>query len=145
MLQGFVDSSGAVDYSGYDRSLWNPWTARKHCLKVETCKTKSDKRKKESELGVRPCALLKLPYFDPIQFVAIDIMHNLFLGTPKRIFGIWIEKGIIMKHHLLIIDELASKFTVPSNICRLPINMSSNYASFKAAQWSTWQSILLSF
>ena len=121
----FVDSS-AVDYSGYDRSLWNPQTARKHCsdcLKVETCKNKSDKRKKESELGVRPCALLKLPYFDPIQFVAIDIMHNLFLGTSKRIFGIWIEKGIITKHHLLLIDELTSKFTVPSNIGRLPINV----------------------
>ena len=43
----FVDSLGAVDYSGYDRSLWNPRTARKHrsdCLKVETCKTKSDKK-----------------------------------------------------------------------------------------------------
>ena len=26
----FVDSSGAVDYSGYNRSLWNPRSARKH-------------------------------------------------------------------------------------------------------------------
>ena len=54
------------------------------------------------------------------QFVAIDIMHNLHLGTSKRIFfGIWVEKGIITRHHLLLIDELASKFTVPSNIARL--------------------------
>ena len=59
------------------------------------------------------------------------MMHNPFLGTSKCIFGIWIEKGITTKHHLLLIDELASKFTVPRNIGRLPINMSSNYASFK--------------
>uniref|UniRef100_A0A1X7TTT6 Transposase domain-containing protein n=1 Tax=Amphimedon queenslandica TaxID=400682 RepID=A0A1X7TTT6_AMPQE len=137
-------SSGVVNYSGYERSLWNPRTASKHrsdCLKVESCKTKSETKKMESLLGVRPCALLKLPYFDPIQFVAIDIMHNLFLGTSKRIFGTWIEKGIITKQHLLSIDKLTSTFTVPSNIGRLPLNMSSNYLSFKAAQWSTWTTV----
>ena len=65
---------------------------------LETCKTKSDKRKMESELGVQPCALLKLHYFDPIHFVAIDLMHNLFLGTSKRIFfGIWVYRK--RNHH----------------------------------------------
>lgn len=41
---------------------------------------------------------LNLPYYDCIRFAIIDPMHNLFLGTPKRILQQqWIENGLISK------------------------------------------------
>ena len=133
--------SKQTDFSGFNRALWEPRTAEKHrsdCLKIQSCVTKSAVRLKESELGVRPCALLNLPNYDPIQFVAIDIMHNLFLGTAKHMFSVWVDMGLLSKPTLQLIDQMASKFVVPGNIGRLPVNISSNYSSFKAAQWSSW-------
>ena len=91
-----------VDFSGYDRIHWQPRTNDGHrtdCSKILSCTTKSSVRETEAYYGVRPCALLELPYYEPIHFVAIDIMHNLFLGTPKHMFNWWIENGIISKQH----------------------------------------------
>ena len=31
-------------------------------------------------------------YFDAVKFTAIDPMHNLFLGTAKYVFKLWIKK-----------------------------------------------------
>ncbi|KAJ2911826.1 hypothetical protein MD484_g8588, partial [Candolleomyces efflorescens] len=36
------------------------------------------------EHGVRYTPLLRLPYFDPIQFTVLDTMHNFFLGLLER-------------------------------------------------------------
>lgn len=124
--------------------MWEPRTVEKHrsdCLKVLSCATKNGIQQTESELGVRPCALLNLPYYDPIKFVSIDIMHNLFLGTAKHIFTIWIETGLLTKDKLSLTNDTISHFVVPNNIGRVPSNIASNYFSFKAAQWSTWTTI----
>ena len=32
--------------------------------------------------GIRWSAMLTLPYWDPVAFLAVDLMHNLFLGKP---------------------------------------------------------------
>ena len=67
-------------------------------------------------------------------------MHNLFLGTAKHIFTIWIETGLT-KDKLSLINDTILHFVVPNNIGRVPSNIASNYLSFKAAQWSTWTTI----
>lgn len=92
----------------------------------------------ESLYGVRLCALLDLPYYNPIRHVAIDTMHNLFLGIGKHMFRVWLELGLISKEDLSVIDDLSSKFTTPRDVGRLPLNVSSNFSNFTAAQWSTW-------
>ena len=129
------------DFSGFDRELWEERTAKRHrddCMKIKSCTTKTSSREMESSCGVRPCALLDLPYFDPIKLVAIDAMHNLFLGTAKHMFQVWLELEL---QQLAIIDDFASKFAVPNNVGRLPLKISSNHSSFKAAQWSSWTTI----
>ena len=140
----FSVSSRPYDFSGYDRNSWELRTAEKHradCLKVQSCVTKTSIREIESQLGVRPSALLRLAYYNPIKFVAIDAMHNLFLGTSKRMFLYWVESGIISNDNLKFIDQVASSFVVPNNMGRLPLSISSNHASFTAAQWLTWTTI----
>ena len=39
----------------------------------------------ESRYGIRYSVLLALPYFNAVRFTVVDVMHNLFLGTAKRI------------------------------------------------------------
>lgn len=70
--------------------------------------------------GVCNSVLLALPYFDPIHFIAIDVMHNLLLGTGKHSFEIWVEKGLLTKPKLIEIEKKARMFSVPAGIGRLP-------------------------
>ena len=138
-----VGGTGA-DYSGFDRVNWvfrDNLTHRQHCDEVRKEKTKTGMRKKESEFGVRYSNLLMLPYFDPVRFTVVDVMHNLFLGTGKHVFKVWVQLDMLTCNKLQEIDRRISKFTVPNSIGRLPINIASNYGGFKAIQWLTWTTV----
>ena len=45
---------------------------------------RADRKLLEKETGIRFTELFRLPYWDPTRQVAVDIMHNLFLGIIKR-------------------------------------------------------------
>ena len=87
------------------------------------------KKALESKYGVRYSILVALPYFDPIRFTVVDPMHNLYLGTGKHMFKVWIKTEIIQKCHLTEIDKLVKSFSCPVGIGRLPNKMSSNYGN----------------
>ena len=103
--------------------------------------TKSGMMAAESQHGVRYSILLALPYFDPIRFTAIDSMHNLFLGTGKHIFSLWVERCILSKQNLSTLGDKIEKITVPAGIGRLPTSISSCYGAFTASQWKSWINI----
>ena len=74
-------------YDNFDRNSWIMRSNTRHRSDVKEilkCTTKTERRKKESELGCRYSSLLDLPYFCPIEMLLIDPMHNLFLGTAKH-------------------------------------------------------------
>ena len=125
----------------FDRSNWKLRTAIEHrqeCQKINLEVTKTKLRAAESQYGVRFCALLRLGYYDSIKFVAVDLMHNLLLGTAKHMFCTWIDLGLLSNSNLEKLDLLINDFVVPNNIGRLPTQIKFNYLSFKAAQWSSW-------
>ena len=62
-------------------------------------------------------------------------MHNLFLGTGKCVFSVWIETGILTKTNLKNIEQRLKLFNVPNDVGRLPSQISSSYGSFTANQW----------
>ena len=70
---------------------------------------------------------MALPYFDPLRFIPIDPMHNLYLGTGKHMFTVWIKKEIIKINELLAMNELMSNFTCPTGVGRIPSKIFSNY------------------
>ena len=83
---GFVEKN---DYSGFDRNLWPKRFYHDHLKaikKIEKCKSKTAKLNKERTLGWRFTPLTELEYFDSVMHHVIDPMHNLFLGTAKRMF-----------------------------------------------------------
>ena len=71
--------------SGFERELWptRDLTApTATCTKLKKkCKSHNEAVKLESQTGIWYSVLTELSYFDPIRFT----MHNLFLGTAKRV------------------------------------------------------------
>ena len=141
-FQQVKTSSGhRTDFSGYDRQNWNMRTNEEHrhsCTQVLKENNPSSLRKAESLHGVRYSILLPLPYFNPIEYTVVDPMHNLFLGTGKHTFKVWLEKDLLTSEGLVEVDARLNKFCVPNNIGRLPTNIASGYSGYTANQWSNW-------
>ena len=82
--------------------------------------------------------LFDLPYFDAIRFFAIDPMHNLFLGTAKKMFHLWSNTNALSKSNLEEIESRINLMDVPSSIGRLPVNITTNSGCYTAEQWKNW-------
>ena len=92
----------------------------------------------ETKFGCRYSCLLDLPYFDATRMLCIDPMHNLFLGTGKRMISVWIDKGWLTKQHFKTIQQFADSLVVPSDVGRIPSKIESGFSSFKADQFKSW-------
>ena len=136
-----VQFAESTDFSGFDRENWDERTRDQHFRDVENVMkqtTKTGIQSAESKYGVRNSVLLPLPYFDPVRFTAIDVMHNLFLGTGKQSFEVWVEKGLLTKPKLIELEKKVKMFSVPAGLGRLPYSFSSSYGAFTASQWKNW-------
>ena len=134
---------GKKDYSGFDRASWSLRSNEKHREDVRTllaCSTKSERERKESELGCRYSSLLQLPYFDPVRMLIIDPMHNMYMGTAKYILNnIWIKRNIITSSDLITINKRILSWVIPPSLHfgRLPASVEHS-SMFTAEQWMLW-------
>ena len=108
------------------------YTASKQCTNYTTVHYQL--RAEKAELGCR------YSYFDPVRMLTVDHMHNLYLGTAKRIMQkVWLERGIINSSAITEINRRISSVNIPPNVsfsCLLP---SIQYSSgFTAEQWMMW-------
>ena len=130
------------DYSGFeDRDHWprrTPEQHRRDALRVKNCTSATASDKLASKLGCRYTILLDLPYYSSIRMCVIDPMHNLFLGTAKRVFAKWIEEDVITKDGLETIQKRIEEMSASSDIGRLPGHIKSNYGGYTAAQWKNF-------
>ncbi|KAJ8514310.1 hypothetical protein ONZ45_g8127 [Pleurotus djamor] len=84
--------------SNFDTSTWKARNFTEH-LDVATqwrdANSTAERERLTQSTGIRWSELLRLPYWDPIQFTVIDTMHNLFLGLYqshcREIWGMNIE------------------------------------------------------
>ncbi len=68
--------------------------------------------------------------------LAVDPMHNLFLGSAKHILkDIWIENGIIPEAKFDLIQQRIDKVVVPPDIGRIPLKIWSGLSAFTADQF----------
>jgi hypothetical protein len=85
--------------------------------------------------------MLRLPYFNPIRFLVVDPMHNLFLGIAHWIVKrLWIDSGKITKSHLELMERRAKNIKVPSDLGRIPYKISTGegFSGFTADQWKSF-------
>ena len=133
-----------TNYSGFIPEEWEQRNLEQHhrgLSAISKAVTKSGINLAESQFGVRYSILLALPYFDPVTFTAIDSMHNLFLGTGKHMFSLWVERDILTKEKMSILSNKIKMFSVPVGIGRLPSSISSSYGAYTASQWKNWITI----
>ena len=132
---------GSMCYSGFDRTIWPPRTNdthRRNVKEIMKCNTKTARAKMESELGCRYSVLLELPYFDAPQMLAIDPMHNLFLGIGKHMIRIWIKNGLLDSSKFEQIQQFVDSTTVPCDVGRIPRKIATGFSGFKADQYKVW-------
>ena len=100
--------SEKTDYSGFDRDSWPPRHYSSHRVHAEMVRKASTQSKHEAlatTYGVYYSCLLQLEYFDAVRFTVIDLMHNLFLGTAKHVFKLWVKNNLLTKKDLKALEE----------------------------------------
>ena len=129
------------DYSGYNRDEWQHRTHKEHLQyvsQVMAANTATKRDELEKKYGVRYSELLRLPYFDIVEFHVVDPMHNLLLGTAKHITTLWKNLDLLTNDDLCAIQEKVDNIKVPAKLRRIPHNISSNFSSLTADQWKNW-------
>ena len=129
------------DFSGFDREHWPRRSNdlhRRNADMVRKAVNKTTHEKLATRYGCYFSVLLELEYFDAVRFTVIDPMHNLFLGTAKRMFQLWIEKDLLTKSKLKLLEEKINKLDVGTGFGRLPHKIASNHGKYKASQWKNW-------
>ena len=130
-----------ADYSNFDRRSWERRTNDHHrtiALQHRDCNTKKDRLKIERDYGIRYSVSLELPYFDAARMCTVDPMHNLLLGTTKKIIQIWKDLNIVDSKAFDAIQEKVDSFICPPDIGRVPYKISSGFSGFTAEQWKNW-------
>uniref|UniRef100_U9UIQ0 Transposase domain-containing protein n=1 Tax=Rhizophagus irregularis (strain DAOM 181602 / DAOM 197198 / MUCL 43194) TaxID=747089 RepID=U9UIQ0_RHIID len=114
---------------------------RRNAERWRLCKSKYERKKHVSETHVRWSELLRLPYFNPIRFLVVDPMHNLFLGIAHWIVKrLWIDGGKITKTHLKLMEKRAKKIQVPVDLGRIPSKIATGegFSGYTADQWRSF-------
>ncbi|KAF7372218.1 hypothetical protein MVEN_00081200 [Mycena venus] len=106
--------------------------------KYQKLKNNSQRDKFVKEHATRYTQLSRLPYFDLVQQIVIDPMHNLLMGLTKTHFHtIWVQGKILReKHELRVFHEMLANFTLPSTCGKLPKELGlTSGGSLTADQW----------
>ena len=91
--------------------------------------------------GVRWSELLQLTYFDPIQFLPVDPMHNLFIGIASLIVKqLWLGHSKITLKELTKIQKHMDTIHPPSEIGRIPhkIDIGEEFSNLTANEWKNF-------
>ena len=108
-------------------------------IAASSAPTPTERKKKELQCGSRFTELMHLSYFDCVRFSIIDPMHNLFLGTAKRVAEKqWLGCHLLNKCDLERIQEKVDMCITTSQIGQIPHKISSNFARLTANEWKNW-------
>ncbi|GBC46382.2 uncharacterized protein LOC107584155 isoform X2 [Rhizophagus irregularis DAOM 181602=DAOM 197198] len=105
------------------------------------CKTQEERKKHVSDTHVWWLEMLRLPYFNPIRHLIVDLMHCLFLGIAHWIVKkLWIDSGKITKKDLELMERRAKALKVLADIRRIlyKIATGEGFSGFTADQWKSF-------
>ena len=106
---------------------------------IQRTGTKTQKEEKERMYGTKYSVLVKLSYFHFINMCIIDPMHNLFLGTAKKMIQIWKEEGILTKENVAQVQQRVDKICCSNDVGKLPSKMKDfSFNSFTADELKNW-------
>lgn len=87
--------------------------------------------------------LAKLPWFDLVLGIVPDYMHGVLLGVTKQLLNLWLTSSKFKKpwfigHKTKAIDKRLKDMTPPDFIQRLPRQLETSRAYFKASELQAW-------
>ena len=127
------------DFSGVEIGCPREHESHKNNAKSTLeCNTPTDRKKKELELGSRFTELFHLEYCDTVRYAIIDPLHNLFIGSAKRLVHQWIEMGLLNNSNLKIIQDRVDNFNTSGNVGRIPRKILSGFSNMTADEWKNW-------
>ena len=139
---GRVGQKDGKDCSGFDTEKWTARTGeihRQQMTEIMGKTTKTEREELESKYGTRYSSLIRLPYYDSVRFAIIDPMHNLFLGTAKKMISVWKDEKFLNDETLQTIQERVDKAQVPSDIGKLPGKIDKfTFQGFTADELKNW-------
>ncbi|KAL1936824.1 hypothetical protein VTP01DRAFT_958 [Rhizomucor pusillus] len=109
----------AAKLFGFDETTWIPRSGcenMKDAKRYLEAKTEQEQKDLVRETGTRWSELHRLEYFDVVRCTVIDPMHNLFLGTAKRMVELWIELGILTPQALAAMEKSAAGILIPPDM-----------------------------
>ncbi|OAD70534.1 hypothetical protein PHYBLDRAFT_171283 [Phycomyces blakesleeanus NRRL 1555(-)] len=68
----------------------------------------------------------------------IDPMHNLFLGTPKRMMDRWVDKKTIGAEEFAAMEKIAETMVLPRDYTKLTSKIGKGFPYMKADDWKSW-------
>ncbi|KAL1928894.1 hypothetical protein VTP01DRAFT_1953 [Rhizomucor pusillus] len=127
-----------LKYSGFDETAWIP---RSRCENMRdakrwlAAKTELEQKDLVRETGTRWSEPHRLEYFDVVRCTVIDPMHNLFLGTAKRMVKLWIELGILTPKALAAMEKSTAGILIPPDMDSLSNGkIAIGFASMQTAE-----------
>ena len=80
-----------------------------------------------------------LPYYDCVRYAIIDPMHNLFLGTAKRILQKqWLQNDLIRREDINTIQQRMNSFYIPGSTGKIQHKVLSQFSNLNANEWKNW-------
>jgi hypothetical protein len=114
---------------------------RAAALEWRQCKNNEARKRHVKNSHVRWSEMLRLSYFDPIRFLPVDPMHNLFIGIASWIVRrLWLDHGKLASQDLTKIQKLMDKIRPPSEIGRIPrkIDVGEGFSNLTANEWKNF-------
>ncbi|KAG2205739.1 hypothetical protein INT45_010989, partial [Circinella minor] len=132
-----VNFSGGYDVENYQWKSTNDVAT--HAVEWMTATTNKERVEIERNYGTRWSELHRLPYFDAVRFTIIDAMHNLLLGTPKKMFNDWIDDGDLTREDLRLMKQSAEGLVLPIDFDVISSDrIAAGLSGLKAAEWKSW-------
>ncbi|OAD75513.1 hypothetical protein PHYBLDRAFT_64429 [Phycomyces blakesleeanus NRRL 1555(-)] len=133
--------TSSVDFHAFDCDQWRHRSDRAnrvHAEKWNSVSIPSERQQLKIEYGVQWSQLYHLRYFDLVHGTIIDPMHNLFLGTPKRMIETWTKIKKMKNNNLLAMQTVAAMMILPSNYTKLKTKIGKGFSHMKAEEWKSW-------
>ncbi|KAL4073275.1 hypothetical protein V8B97DRAFT_2023066 [Scleroderma yunnanense] len=118
-----------------DKAKAFQWELREHYCQLTTAAAHKNFVK---DFVTRFTQLSCLPYFNLMNQIVINLMHNLFLGLIKtQFYNIWVQGKILHPNHeLWVFHDLLADFEIPTSCEKLPTDIGIPAGgSLTADQW----------
>ncbi|OAD74559.1 hypothetical protein PHYBLDRAFT_167965 [Phycomyces blakesleeanus NRRL 1555(-)] len=94
----------------------------------------------EENMSVPPhCVFTNVGACSPcgLRGTIIDPMHNLFLGTPKRMMDRWVNKKMIGAKEFAAMEKIAETMVLPRDYTKLTSKLGKGFPYMKADDWKS--------